>query len=375
MKTSPFAMRIQCEHWPLLAPFRIAGRVYTGIDVVVVQLNAGDVFGLGEARGVPYLGETAAALVAQLESIRGAIERRITRAKLQTLLPAGGARNALDCALWDIEAKLSGNPVWIKAGVQQFKPLETVITVSADTPRAMASAARLIGSNNIKIKLTGEPLDEERLRAVRDARPGAWLMVDANQAFTIDTLGRIMPSLEELGIALIEQPLATACDKDLDSFRSPIPLMADESIQTVEDLNLIATRFQVVNIKLDKAGGLTGALALLHAARNRGLKTWAGNMFGTSLAMAPAFVLAQLCDFVELDGPVFLAEDRDPGIDYVGGQVTCPQTIWGFAGRGVDISRRTPESTTPVEEVPVACVLREDPLAPGTDRLYEGMEN
>src|SRR5690606_21489172 len=141
-------------------------------------------------------------------------------------------------------------------------------------PRAMASAARLIGSNNIKIKLTGEPLDEERLRAVRDARPGAWLMVDANQAFTIDTLGRIMPSLEELGIALIEQPLATACDKDLDSFRSPIPLMADESIQTVEDLNLIATRFQVVNIKLDKAGGLTGALALLHAARNRGLKTW-----------------------------------------------------------------------------------------------------
>jgi len=325
-------MSVTTERWPFIAPFRIAGHVRDSIEVVVVTLVKDGAVGRGEAAGVRYRESGVASLVREIEAFRDAIESGVTRHSLLRLLPAGGSRNAIDCALWDLEAKLLGCPVWKLADLEPPRPLLTAFTCGADTPQAMATKAReYAASRAIKLKLTGEPVDAERARAVRNARPDVWLSVDANQAFTRESLERLLPELISNRVELIEQPFRIGEEALLDGFRAPISIAADESVQTCSDLPNIVGRFQMINIKLDKCGGLTEALAMAYQARSMGLEIMVGNMGGTSLAMAPAFVLGQLCKVVDLDGPVFLQSDRTISARYRDGAITCPDDLWGSA--------------------------------------------
>lgn len=296
----------------------------------MVTLEHSGRVGRGEAAGVYYKRDRPADMLPQIAALRATIEAGLTRASLQTLLPPGGARNALDCALWDLEAKTAGVPAWRTVGLNAPRPLLTTLTCGADTPEKMAAAAR--GYSNaraIKLKLTGEATDANRVRAVRNARPDVWLGVDANQGFTRASLEDLMPTLVELRVALIEQPFPIGQDAWIDGLRSPIKLAADESAQTLADVPALVGRYDVVNIKLDKCGGLTEGLAIAHAARTAGLDAMVGNMLGTSLAMAPGFLLGQLCDVVDLDGPLFLTKDRPDHVDYSDGMVSCAGVDWG----------------------------------------------
>jgi L-alanine-DL-glutamate epimerase-like enolase superfamily enzyme len=246
------------------------------------------------------------------------------------LLPAGGARNAIDCALWDLDAKCSGRSVWDLAAVTA-KPLETVFTIGLEaTPSEMAEKATAATSHSLlKVKLDAD-LPLERLRAIRAARPDARIVVDANQAWTFAELQRLAPPFAELRVQMIEQPLPRGGDAALEGFRSPVPLCADESCLHLGELEQAAARYQMINIKLDKTGGLTHALELARAARARGLGLMVGCMAGGSLAMAPTFVVGCLCDLVDIDGPLLQKADRLPGIDYAGGRVSVfgPE-VWG----------------------------------------------
>jgi len=270
-------------------------------------------------------------MVAAIESVREAIEDGADRIALQRLLPPGGARNAIDCAFWDLEAQRKGRDVWELAGLPSVRPLVTTFTLGADDPGVMAEGARAFAhARALKMKLTGDlDIDIARVRAVRAARPEPWLGVDANQGYGVDALDRLMPVLVESRVSLLEQPIRRGREADLDGFRSPIPIAADESVLCLADMPGAEKRFNVVNIKLDKCGGLTEALAMAHDARQLGLGVMVGNMVGTSLAMAPAFVVGQLCDIVDLDGPVFLAADREPGLTYEDGTVWCGRNVWG----------------------------------------------
>lgn len=319
------------ERLQLRSPFRISGYTFTEIPVVVVTLARGGRVGRGEAAGVYYLDDVPARMVPTIEANRAAIEDGIDRQALRELLPAGGARNAVDCALWDLEAKESGKPVWALAGLERVTAPVTTFTIGADAPVEMAEAAkRLTGARAIKLKLTGEAAtDVERLRRVRAARPDAWLGVDANAGYTRESLAQLIPALEAAGVELLEQPLPRGRDADLDGLHCPIPLAADESVQGLHEVEPLAGRFDVVNIKLDKCGGLTEALMMVTAARRLGLELMVGNMVGTSLAMAPAFVVAQHCKYVDLDGPTFLAQDREPPVRYTDGRIRCPDEVWG----------------------------------------------
>jgi L-Ala-D/L-Glu epimerase len=326
-------MRVEVEKMRLSAPFRISGFVFEEQDVVVVTLEDGEQRGRGEASGVYYLGDTAVTMVAAIEAVRGAIEKGIDRAALQKLLPPGGARNAVDCALWELEARRLGVAVWELAGVSAPKPLVTTFTLSADEPAAMAAGARKYAqAKSLKLKLTGElEMDLARVRAVRAARPEVWMGVDANQGFGIDALSALIAGLQPANVSLLEQPLKRGREADLEGFKSPIPIAADESVLSLKDVPGLVGRFDVVNIKLDKCGGLTEGLAMAREARRLGMRVMVGNMVGTSLAMAPAFILGQLCDVVDLDGPIFLAKDRTPSITYTNGSAWCGEDIWGGA--------------------------------------------
>ena len=327
---------VRVETWPLIYPFRITGWTYDAIELVVVTLRDGDHEGRGEAAGVDYLGETPASIASTIASVRDAFSAGMDRGRLQSLLPAGGARNALDCALWDIEAARSGRTAWQSAGIPTPKPCLTTWTVGAEPPEVVAErASGFGGARAIKLKLNGDGQDAARGRAARAARPDVWLGVDGNQGFSRDTLAQLMPVLVEAGVALIEQPLPLDCDADLDGFRSSIPLAADESVQGLASIATLSSAFSVVNIKLDKCGGLTEALAMVEAARARGMQVMVGNMLGTSLAMAPAFIVGQLCDIVDLDGPVLLTGDRPPAADYSDGMVWCSEDIWGGARKEI----------------------------------------
>jgi len=312
-------------------PFRISGYVFEATDLLVVTLRDGVHTGRGEAAGAYYLGDNADHMVGVLEQHRGAIEGCDSREQLRQLLPAGGARNAVDCAMWEWEAQRAGCPAWQLAGLEQVAPLVTTFTVGADEPARMAEAARrYAGAQAIKVKLTGDlDLDLARVAAIRAARPEVWLGVDANQGFAIGDLERLSTDLVEQNVSLLEQPLARGREADLTGFDGPIPLAADESALTLSDVAGLVGRFQVLNIKLDKCGGLTEALLMVAEARRLGLGVMVGNMTGTSLAMAPAFIVGQLCDFVDLDGPVFLAEDRQPSVRYDAGTIWCPDEVWG----------------------------------------------
>jgi L-alanine-DL-glutamate epimerase-like enolase superfamily enzyme len=323
-------MTVALERWPMAAPFRITGYTFTAVEVVVVTLSDGRCTGRGEGAGIYYLDDTPARAAAQLEAVRPEIEAGLTREDAARLLPAGGARNALDCALWDLEAQRSGQPVWRLAGLEPPRRLVTAYTVSADLPELMAAKARRFAdARAIKLKLTGEPEDAERVTAVRAARPDVWLGVDANQGFDRESLAALTPALEAARVALIEQPFPMGRDDLLDGFSSPIPIAADESAQTLADVERLAGKVQVVNVKLDKSGGLTEALAMARAARRLGMAPMVGNMFGTVLAMAPGFLVGQLCEVVDLDGPMGLVSDRSPGVIYEEGQVWCPPEAWG----------------------------------------------
>lgn len=325
------SLGVQVERLPYKAPFRISGYVFDGVDCVVTTLTEGEYRGRGEANGIYYMGDDAPHMLAELERVRSDIEAGVDRADLREILPAGGARNAIDAALWELEAQKTGIPVWKLAGLPEVKPVVTTFTLGADDPAVMAERAILFGPlKAIKIKLTGDlDLDIARVRAIRAARPDVWLGVDGNQGFVIADLDTLVAAMVEENVSLIEQPLARGREEDLAGYRSPIPLAADESALTLADVPGLVGRFQVVNIKLDKCGGLTEGLMIAKAAREVGLGVMVGNMCGSSLSMAPSFVLGQLCDICDLDGPIFLKRDRDPAIVYRDGTAWCGEDIWG----------------------------------------------
>ena len=330
---SPLHLTVASEKLAFAAPFRIAGRVFEHQDAVLVTLDDGRYRGRGEACGVFYLEDGVPQMLAAIEAHRAAIERGVDREALQRLLPPGGARNALDCALWELEAQRRGRPVWALAGLKNPRELTTTFTLGADTPETMAAGARRYeAARALKLKLTGDlELDALRVAAVRAARPDVWLGVDANQAYAIGELPRLIAILEEARVELLEQPLARGREADLEGFASPIPIAADESALGLSDVAGLVGRFAIVNIKLDKCGGLTEGLRMAHEARRAGLGVMVGNMMGSSLAMAPAFVLGQLCDVVDLDGPTFLARDRTPAVRYARGRIWCDEAVWGGA--------------------------------------------
>lgn len=327
----PKSLAVRSETWPIKGTFRISRGARTATDVVVVEISDERATGRGEGDPYPRYGEGVASVIAEIEALRADIEAGITRADVQQRLAAGAARNALDCALLDWEAKSTGRTAADLLGLPLPTPVRTAITISLDTPAAMADAAaeaaRSFGL--IKLKVAGAG-DIERVTAVRQAAPNARLIVDANEGWSVDDLHRLTPDLARLGVALIEQPLKVGEDDRLLGFKSPVPLCADESCHTRADLPRILGRYSHINIKLDKAGGMTEALALAREALASGLKLMVGCMVSTSLSIAPALLLAPLADFVDLDGPLLLERDRAPGLKYRGEEVFPPAgELWG----------------------------------------------
>lgn len=323
-------LTVRDERWPLASAFVIARGAKTEAHVLVAEIAQDGVIGRGEA--VPYAryGESMESELARAESLRDALEAGADRAALQALAPAGAARNALDCALWDLEAKLSGVPAWRAAGRVRLDPVKTCYTISLDTPEAMAQAARASARRPyLKLKIGGAG-DLDRVEAVRAAAPKTRLIVDANEGLSFDELVRLAPEFARLDIKMIEQPLRAGEDEALVGYRSPVILCADESLHTRADLAACAQRYGAVNIKLDKAGGLTEALAVVAQARSLGLEIMAGCMVATSLSMAPAMIIAQGAEVADLDGPLLLAKDREPGLRYDGSLIFPPAPeLWG----------------------------------------------
>lgn len=325
-------LSLSVERYPFRQPFRISRHVFTETAVLVAELTDGDHCGRGEGAGVYYLGDDLDHMLSKAEAARGAVEACRTREELQHVLPPGGARNAIDCAFWDLEVKREGRPAWELAGLEPPRPLRSTLTLGAGEPAQMAEAARALDRlAPIKVKLTGElEMDAARLTAIRAARPSAWIGVDANQGYNSETLPQLLPALLEAQVALLEQPLPRGAEGDLEGIEHPLPFVADESAVTLADTASLVGRFEAVNIKLDKCGGLTEGLAIARQARELGLAVMVGNMMGTSLSMAPSYLLGQLCDVVDLDGPTFLARDREPGVTYRDGRIHCPPGIWGW---------------------------------------------
>ena len=333
---STLHLSVSPETLRLAQPFRISGYVFETAEVLVVTLRDGEHVGRGEGAGAYYLGDDLAHMQADIEAARAEIEAGPSRQALRTIMPAGGARNAVDAALWELEASRSERPVWQLAGLDaEPQPIVTTFTVSADTPEAMAGVARgYAGARSIKVKLTGDlPLDLERVAAIRAARPDVWLGVDGNQGFERADLDALVEGLLPHGVALLEQPLARGREADLAGFESTIPVAGDESLLTLADLADAKGRFDVVNIKLDKCGGLTEGLLMAAEARRLGLGVMIGTMMASSLGTAPGFILGQIADLVDLDGPALLAEDRGPGVVYRGGKLYAGPEIWGSGQR------------------------------------------
>jgi L-Ala-D/L-Glu epimerase len=324
-------LRIDTESWPYKVPFRVSRGAEAALEVIVVTLQDADGhIGRGEAAGVDYDGETIPGLCAEIEAIRPALERAVDFAELQALLPAGGARNAVDCALWDLTAKQRRASVWELAGIENPRRLTTSITLGIDSDEAVAEGAgRYSGWPLIKVKVDDRRhLDPVRL--VHAAAPGARLIVDPNQAWDCDLLNRLAPELSSLGVVLIEQPVPRGEDETLRAYGGPVPLAADESVADRAGLAAVKHLYQVVNVKLDKTGGLTEALALAREARALELGVMVGCMAGTSLAMAPGMVAGQAATFVDLDGPLLHTADREHGIEYDRGLMNLPSShLWG----------------------------------------------
>ena len=321
---------LHTESWPALIPFRISNNVWDDFPCVVCEIEQDGAIGQGEALGVYYFDETPESMAAQLERVVPQLEDGAGREELQSLLPPGGARLAADAALWDLEAQLTGRTAWSIAGVEA-NPVETVFTIGLeDTPEAMADKALAASDVSLfKVKL-GADRPVERIAAIHVARPDARMVVDVNQGWSFDELQHYAPELKALGVSMIEQPLPRGADEELENYEPPLPICGDESCLHLGELEQAASRYQMINIKLDKTGGLTHGLELARAARERGLGLMVGCMGGTSLAMAPHHVLAQLCDFVDIDGPLLVRRDRLGGLHYRKGIVTVPERpFWG----------------------------------------------
>ncbi|UAK23446.1 N-acetyl-D-Glu racemase DgcA [Sphingomonas nostoxanthinifaciens] len=313
------------EHWPLAKPFRIARGTRTMADVVVATVTADGLFGRGEGVPLARYGETAERARDQIVSVVDALAGGAGREELRALLPPGAARNAVDCALWDLEARLAA------AGGPPLSPIATALTVGIDTPARMAEAARaLADARVVKVKVDADD-PAAALRAVRAEVPAARLVVDANESWSLDLLAVMQPVLAECGVEFLEQPLPAAEDAALGGFVRSVPICADESAHVAADLDRLATRYDMVNIKLDKSGGLTEALYLLAGARARGLGVMVGCMISTSLSIAAAWRVAQAADCADLDGPLWLREDRPGGVRLdAGGMLMPPEPgFWG----------------------------------------------
>jgi L-alanine-DL-glutamate epimerase-like enolase superfamily enzyme len=319
----------QHDSFPLIRPFRIARGVKTAADVITVTVMEDGFTGRGEGVPYPRYGESVATALAAIGAARPAIEAGASRDALAALLPPGAARNAIDCALWDLEARRSGVAVAERLGGPAPGPLVSAITLVIDTPAAMAAAAREAGAPLLKIKVDAEG-PAERIRAVRAAAPEAALIVDPNESWDRRLVETLQPVLLECGIALLEQPVPAGADQWLEGFASAVPICADESVHVAADLDAVARRYQAVNVKLDKAGGLTAAIELARAARGRGLALMTGCMVSSSLSIAPALHVAILSDFVDLDGPLWLREDRPGGVSVRDGLLAPPESgFWG----------------------------------------------
>jgi L-alanine-DL-glutamate epimerase-like enolase superfamily enzyme len=323
-------LTVRAESWPIAGTFTISRGSKTAADVVVVEIRDGAYIGRGECVPYPRYDETIAGAIAAIQALRPEIERGLDRAALQTALTAGAARNAVDCALWDLEAKMAGLPVWQLAGLPQPQAAVTAYTLSLDTVENMAAASRANAARPLlKLKLSG-PGDLDRVRAVHENAPRARLIVDANEAWTPEIYTALAPQLAPLGVELIEQPLPAGADGALAGLARPVPVCADESCHDTASLARIAGRYDAVNIKLDKTGGLTEALRLAAAAKAAGLDLMVGCMVATSLAMAPALLLAAAARWIDLDGPLLLARDREHGLAYDGSRVQPPSPeLWG----------------------------------------------
>ncbi len=323
---------VQFESWPSIIPFRISNHVWHDFACIVCEVEESGTIGRGEALGVYYNDETPESMAAQIRSIADTISAGANREQLLDLLPPGGARMAVDAALWDLEAQQSGVSAWESAGVVA-DPVETVFTIGLEaTPEEMAAKATAAADLSLfKVKLSNDrPV--ERIAAIREARPDSRLVIDANQGWNFSELQTFGPALHDLGVLMIEQPLPRGADHELEGYQSAAPLCADESCLHIGELEAAASRYQMINIKLDKCGGLTHGLDLARAARAQGLSLMVGCMGGTSLSMAPSHVIAQLCDFVDIDGPLLIEKDREGGLNYERGIVTLPQSrFWGVA--------------------------------------------
>ncbi len=325
-----FSLHINERSWPLREPFAISRQTYTTAEVIIVEVASGSLTGRGEAAGVDYHGETPASMREQLESVRSKVEAGVTREDLLTLLPPGGARNALDAALWDLEARRTGKPAWQLAGLERLAPVSTAVTIGVRSLDDYEATARSLADYEwIKVKV-GADNPIAALEAVRRGAPRAKLIVDPNQAWEVPTVYELGSALQQLGVELLEQPVSITNDSGLRAGKSVVPVCADEAIDTLEDLPRIRGRYDVINIKLDKAGGLTAALQLAHAGLAEGFGLMVGCMVAGSIGMAPGMVLAQMCKFVDLDGPLLQAEDWPDGIRYTSGLMEWPAApLWG----------------------------------------------
>ncbi len=320
--------KIDIETWDLKVPFVISRRQCDTTEVLTITLEHGGAIGRGEAAGVNYKGETAATMRAELEAFLMQHKEPLTRDLLMDILPAGGARNALDCAFWDLMAKRTGKSIY-ELTASLAEPVTSAITLSIDTPANMATKAAETPSPVLKLKLADKGA-LECVAAVHQARPDAAIIVDANEALTMDMLRDLAPKLAELNVKLIEQPLPSGKDDLLKDFESPVPLCADESCMAAADVPYLQTLYDVVNIKLDKCGGLTAAIDLATAAELHGMDMMVGCMLGTSLAMAPAMAIAPRCKYVDLDGPMLLKNDRENGLRVKDGLIEPPSPLlWG----------------------------------------------
>ena len=342
------------EIWPLNEVFRISRGSRTEAQVVVVTVSDGQHTGRGEGVPIKRYNQTTASVLAQIAAIKR--EKNLDRQRLQELLPAGAARNALDCALWDLEAKRSGKRVWELASipitrcsrrpvgdahashreaatinVRALDQVETSFTISLDTPEKMGATAKASSTSPIlKLKLGGDSSDLARVKAAREAAPSSRLIIDANESWSPAHYRKIVPALKKLGIELIEQPFPAGADEVLESLDHPIPVCADESCHTTADLPRLKNRYEAINLKLDKTGGLTEALRLCENARRSGFKLLIGCMVCTSLGIAPARVLASFAEWIDLDGPLLLARDRDHGLAYENGRIGLfSRQLWG----------------------------------------------
>jgi len=329
---APLRLGARIETWPIAGAFTISRGAKREAVVVVAEVSDGTHAGRGECTPYPRYGETPEATLAAIEALGSSIDG--DRARLQSLMPPSAARNAVDCALWDFQAKSCGVRAWRIAGAAEPSPILTCFTISLAPPHEMAAKARSVPHLPLlKLKLGAKgdaDGDIERMRAVREARPDARLVADANEGWEARDLARLFEAAAGFGLETVEQPLAAGADGALARLRHPLPICADESAHTADGLSALGDRYGAVNIKLDKTGGLTHAMEMVHAARSAGLRIMIGCMVATSLSMAPALIAAQGADWADLDGPLLLARDRTPGLEIRNGLIEpADALLWG----------------------------------------------